>query len=310
VGACVTNPRLELLLLDQSLAVRIDQLADLAPHPGRLHLELSLVRRSVSGLLADAQAALVLPLDPARLRQEGGHVGPDRLFQVRAAQRSAGANAIRAHPPREATATAVVDLPPAARAAQGVAAARADQQGPLVLRDNALNLQEQVVLGPSAERTIQKHQLDPAVLQLVHEQRLVSVAPGQAIRRVDVEPLDGAGGRLVAQALKSRAHQGAATVAVVEEAQLLVQRQPLFRHPRSQRLHLASDGVLLSLPLRGHARVNRCARQPIIRGLHDEPPGPSARHRTRWAPRRHRQLICRPHRSPPRGPASSEPPAS
>jgi hypothetical protein len=71
LGAGVTNPRLELLLLDQPLAVRVDQLANLPLHTRCLHLELSLVHRRVPGLLADAQAALVLLFDPTRLRQQG-----------------------------------------------------------------------------------------------------------------------------------------------------------------------------------------------------------------------------------------------
>jgi len=113
-----------------------------------------------------------------------------------------------------------------------------------------LHLEEQIVFGTFAERPVQEHQLDAAVLQLIHEQRLIGITSRQAIRRMDIEPIDGAGGGLVAQALQRRANQRAAAVAIVDEAQLFVQRQPFFAHARTQRLDLAGDGVLLSLFLR------------------------------------------------------------
>jgi hypothetical protein len=60
--ARLTNPRLELLLLNQAVAVGVNQLADLALHTARLHLERSLARRA-SGLIAEVQPSLVFFLD-------------------------------------------------------------------------------------------------------------------------------------------------------------------------------------------------------------------------------------------------------
>src|ERR1051325_10018785 len=100
---------------------------------------------------------------------------------------------------------------------------------------------------------------------------------------MNIEPIDGTSGRLVAQALQSWPNQRAAAVAIVDEAQLFVQRQPFLErqpflaHARTQCLDLTANGVLLSLSFRGHPRVNGHARQANVRGLHDEPPGHQAR---------------------------------
>jgi hypothetical protein len=149
--------------------------------------------------------------------------------------------------------------------------------GALVLGDDALDLQQQIVLRPLAQRAVQEHQLDAAMLQLVHEQRLVGIAPRQAVGRMHVQAIDGPRRGLVAQPLQGGAHQGAAAVALVEEAQFLVQRQPLLSHAPAQGLHLTVDRVLVRLPLRGHARVDGGAENAKICGLHQEPPGQSAR---------------------------------
>jgi hypothetical protein len=63
------DARLELVLLDQPLAIGVDQLADLTLHPAGLHLQLVPARRLVC-LIADVQTALIFFLDAPRLRQQ------------------------------------------------------------------------------------------------------------------------------------------------------------------------------------------------------------------------------------------------
>src|SRR5262249_52812695 len=75
-------------------------------------------------------------------------------------------------------------------------------------------------------------------------------------RCLDVQPLEAAGPGDVAQPLQGRAHQRAAAVAVVKEAQLVVQRQAVGGHALPQRGHLAGDGVPLGLLLGRDAGVD------------------------------------------------------
>ena len=54
---------------------------------------------------------------------------------------------------------------------------------------------------------VEEDQLHAAPPQLVDQEHLVDVGAGQAVGRVDVEPVEAPGGRLVAQPLQRGADQ-------------------------------------------------------------------------------------------------------
>ncbi len=84
------------------------------------------------------------------------------------------------------------------------AAALADF-GTLVLGHDPLDLQQQVVFRTVTQGAVEEHHLDAAARELVHEQDLVGVFPGQPIRGVDIEPIDGSVRYLIAELLQGRA---------------------------------------------------------------------------------------------------------
>ena len=96
------------------------------------------------------------------------------------------------------------------------------QLGLLVLREHALELDEQLVPGAVAARPL--HELDPcaAAGELLDQQRLVGELAGQPVRGVDEDNVEAALGGQVAQRLQRRPDERCAGVALVGE-------DPLFR---------------------------------------------------------------------------------
>jgi hypothetical protein len=133
--------------------------------------------------------------------------------------------------------------------------------GPLILRHHALHLQQQVVLGRGANRPIQEDDLHPGAPQLVYEQHLIGVAPRQAIRRVDIDPVQPAGRRKVAQLLEGRSRQSGATVAVIDEALHRREDQSVRRNARLQGRDLAGTGILAALLLGGDPGIDGSTKQ-------------------------------------------------
>jgi hypothetical protein len=139
-----------------------------------------------------------------------------------------------------------------------VAAAAPDplqQRRPLVLGDDPLDLEEQLVFRRLAAGAVEEHHLYPGALQLVEEQHLVRVAPGESVGRVDVQPLETARGGDVPQPLERGPDQARAAEAVVDEHEVVEQPQPIGGHALAEGGDLAGDG--LGLVLRRDARVHR-----------------------------------------------------
>jgi hypothetical protein len=107
---------------------------------------------------------------------------------------------------------------------QLAAAAALQDLGALIFRDDALDLEQQVVLGRAPQRAVEEDQLDAAPPQLVDEENLIGVAARQAVGGVDVEPIDCPLDGRIAQPLQRRADEGAAAAPLVEEAQFVLQR--------------------------------------------------------------------------------------
>ena len=92
--------------------------------------------------------------------------------------------------------------------------------GPLIFRQHALHLEEQVVLRRRADRPVEEDDLGAGALELFHQDDLIGIASGQAVRGMDIEAIHLAGSNRIAQALQRGAQQGIAAVAVIDEAML------------------------------------------------------------------------------------------
>jgi len=145
-------------------------------------------------------------------------------------------------------------------------------QRPLVLSEDALDLQQQLLLRTRRDDLLEE--LDDAAgpLQLLQDDHLVGVGARQAVRRRCQQDRDPALGRQVAQPIQRRPVQVGAAAAVVHE--LPLRRHvvaPLLRGPAPGG-QLAGDGLLLLLLARGRPRVERRAgqapraRRPLVTG--------------------------------------------
>lgn len=67
---------------------------------------------------------------------------------------------------------------PGARCVAAPAAASLEDLGPLILGDHALNLEQQIILGRTANRTIQEYDLHTGTTELVDQQRLMGITAG------------------------------------------------------------------------------------------------------------------------------------
>src|SRR3954467_9233219 len=128
--------------------------------------------------------------------------------------------------------------------------------GPLVLGHHALDLQQQIVLRREAGRRIEEDDLNPRPVELVHQQHLISVAPRQSVRGVDVQAIKVAGRHGIAQTLEGGPHQGGSAVALVGKATLGRQGEAVLREAGLQRRDLAIDGVAGRLLLGRDAGVD------------------------------------------------------
>ena len=74
---------------------------------------------------------------------------------------------------------------------------------------------------------------------------------------MDIKPVDGTGRHLVSQPIQGGAIQRATTVAIVDEAKVLVEVKLVLAHPLSQVFNLTIDGAGLGLAFAGNATIDR-----------------------------------------------------
>ena len=127
----------------------------------------------------------------------------------------------------------------------------------LVLRDHALELQQQLILCCRRLRRLDEDGFDPVASKFLDQQDLVGVLPAQAIGCIDQHGVELPFRCQIADALKPWAHQAGAAIALVFE-------DPILRHAVAavpcevdHRRRLAGNRVLFPLLVRGHARVDR-----------------------------------------------------
>jgi hypothetical protein len=76
--------------------------------------------------------------------------------------------------------------------------------GAFVFSNHALELQKQIILRGDADRPVQEHDFGSGAAELLNKEHLISIAPSQAVRGLDVKAIEAAHGDRVAQPLKSR----------------------------------------------------------------------------------------------------------
>ncbi|MCW2242100.1 hypothetical protein M2351_006745 [Azospirillum canadense] len=145
------------------------------------------------------------------------------------------------------------------------AAATFQDLRPFVLRDDALDLQQQVVFGGAAERVGEKGDLRSGAAELFDQEHLMRVTAGQPVRRQHVDALDRPGGDRIAQTLQPGSQQDRAAVALVHIGVVRLQLATVRGDPLAQRRHLAGDGVIAGLLFGRYPRVKR---DTVIRHAH------------------------------------------
>jgi hypothetical protein len=90
-------------------------------------------------------------------------------------------------------------------------------EGPLVLGEDALDLEQHLLLGRLAEGVVEEDDLAAGALELLADDDLVGVLPGQAVRRVDQDLVEGTFGGKISQAVQRRAIQSCTAKTLVDE---------------------------------------------------------------------------------------------
>src|ERR1700681_4481510 len=133
--------------------------------------------------------------------------------------------------------------------------------GALVLRDDALNLQQEVILRRVADRAVQEYHLCPGAAKLLDQQYLVGVTSRQPVRRVNIDALDMTGSHRIAQLLQRRPLKIRATATVIYVAVIRLKRKPVSRNALLQRRDLTVNRVIARLRFARYTGVerDRCA---------------------------------------------------
>ena len=133
--------------------------------------------------------------------------------------------------------------------------------GPLVFGEHALELEQQAVLRSVSDRAIEEDHPRASTGKLLHQQHLMRIATGEAIRGVDVDDIHRRQGHKVTQPLQGRSDQTGAAVAVVDEQPVVGDEVTVPGGACRQLTQLAVDGVPLSLLVGGDPGVDGHARR-------------------------------------------------
>jgi len=106
--------------------------------------------------------------------------------------------------------------------------------GAFIFGDHALNLEQQIILRRIPDRPVQEHDVHASTPKLIYQQRLVGIAPSQAIGGMDIQALDPPAGGSVAKPLESGAHEDGAAVAFVNVTIIRLEQKAIGRDPLAQ----------------------------------------------------------------------------
>ena len=150
------------------------------------------------------------------------------------------------------------------------ASAPLEDLGPFIFGDHPLHLEQQLLLRLIADLVVEEDDLDAAALELLDEEDLISIFASQAIGRVDVEAIDQAGGRLIAEAFQGGPDQHGSALPLIDEAQRILHSEPILADSPREGFDLTADRVLLGLLIRRDAGIDRGPDRGLIHG--DVPP--------------------------------------
>src|SRR3954452_2471621 len=138
--------------------------------------------------------------------------------------------------------------------------------GPLVFGEHALELEQQAVLRSVSDRAIEEDHPRASTGKLLHQQHLMRIATGEAIRGVDVDDIKRRQSHEVTQSLQGRSDQTGAAVAVVDEQHVVADLIAILPHSGFEPGELAVDGVALSLLIGRDTSVDGHLQIPWRRG--------------------------------------------
>src|SRR3982751_1863892 len=140
-----------------------------------------------------------------------------------------------------------------ARRVQLPAAAPLEDLGAFIFGDHPLHLEQQLLLRLLSDRVVEEDDLDATALELLDDEDLISIFASQSIGRVDVEAIDQAGGRLIAEAFQGGSDQHGSAVPLIDEAQRILHSELILANSPLEGFDLTADGVLLGLLIRRDA---------------------------------------------------------
>jgi hypothetical protein len=130
-------------------------------------------------------------------------------------------------------------------------------QGTFVFRNRTSDLQNQLVMGILADRTIQKLDLTTIFLPFFHQQHLVNIVPSQTIRLGHHKAIDLSGCDSVSQTVQTRPVEARTTATIISKDVLPWQIPPLLADIAHQPFQLLFDRLGLGLAQGRDPCINR-----------------------------------------------------
>jgi hypothetical protein len=118
-----------------------------------------------------------------------------------------------------------------------------DDLRPLIRRDHALHLEEELIFWALAQGPVAKHDLHPGPPNLIDQPHRVGVLPGQLIGGVDLEAIHRPSGDDSTPPLQGRSDEGRPTVPFIQALHRLGHHQAIAGDALTQRRHLAGNGL-------------------------------------------------------------------
>jgi hypothetical protein len=153
------------------------------------------------------------------------------------------------------------------------------EQRALVLGDGALDLKQELVARIVGDGAVEELDRAPHPAELLQQEHLVGVAPGQPVGSENGDDIDLAVAHRVAQGVQAGSVEARAAVSLIEEHMGVGQVVVRGVGPGAQGVELAVDGLLAFLALGGDAGIDGGAHgappSMIGSGLPKPPPGGS-----------------------------------